>query len=244
MHILLTLSYEGTCYGGWQRQANAVTVQEKLEEALARVFQTPIPVTGASRTDAGVHALGQAASFHIENAKIPLAKMPVVLNRCLPEDIVVTEARQVADSFSPRFDAKEKTYRYQIWHNRFPNPLLRRTALFFPYPLDMDQMVEAAPHFVGRHDFAAFRAAGSSAKTTVRELYACGLTRTDSIITLTVCGGGFLYNMVRIIAGTLLYVGQNKIQPDAIGAIMDSRDRTRAGKTVPPHGLTLLEIKY
>ena len=244
MRYLLTASYDGTNYSGWQRQANAVSVQEKMEEALAALFSRDIKTTAASRTDAGVHALGQRVCFDLADCKIPTEKIPLVLNGYLPDDIAIHAAEIVDDHFSPRFRAREKTYYYHIWHGQYPNPLIRHTSLFYPYPLEINMMAEAAKAFVGRHDFAAFRAAGSAAVSTVREIYECTVDRDGAMITITVRGNAFLYNMVRIIAGTLILAGQRKIRPADVPLIIESRDRTRAGPTMPAHGLTLIGIKY
>jgi len=240
----LTASYDGTRYCGWQRQANAVSVQEKMEEALAAVFSRAIKTTAASRTDAGVHALGQRVCFDLEGCKIPTGKIPLVLNGYLPDDIAIRAAETVDDHFSPRFRAREKTYQYNIWHNPYPNPLIRHTSVFYPYPLEIDFMAEAAKAFTGRRDFAAFCASGSAAVSTVREIYECSVDMAGDMIAITIRGNAFLYNMVRIIAGTLILAGQRKIQPADIPSIIGSRDRKRAGPTMPAHGLTLIEIKY
>ncbi|MDR1558417.1 MAG: tRNA pseudouridine(38-40) synthase TruA [Clostridiales bacterium] len=244
MRYLLTVSYDGTNYGGWQRQKNTITVQERMEDALNAVFHQNIKTEAASRTDAGVHALGQRVCFSLADCKIPIYKIPLVLNGYLPDDITVTAAEPVDDCFSPRFQALEKIYQYNIWHDKYPNPLIRHNSVFFPYYLDIVSMKQAAKAFEGKHDFAAFRAAGSSALTTVREIYECGVLENGSMITIKVRGSGFLYNMVRIIAGTIIEAGQGKTPAEAIPEIIRSRDRTRAGRTMPPHGLTLIEIKY
>ena len=244
MQYLLTVAYDGTQYGGWQYQKNAVTVQEKLEDALYSVFKQRISVIAASRTDAGVHALGQRVCFSLEDCRIPTDKIPLVLNNSLPDDIAVTHITVVEDSFNPRFLAKEKTYHYKIWQNKYPNPLLRHTALFYPYKLDTSLMEEAAKMFEGEHDFAAFCAAGSSVLTTVRRVFECRLKIHSPMITIVIRGEGFLYNMVRIIAGTLIVVGQGKIPPDNVPSIIELGSRALAGPTMPAHGLTLFEIKY
>ena len=274
MQILLTVAYDGTAYAGWQRQQNAIAVQQRLEEALSALLNRPVTTKAASRTDAGVHALGQRVAFFAEDLRIPVDKLPYVLSGYLPADISVTAAQPVADGFNPRFDAVFKTYAYNMYCATSPNPLLRRYSAYVSQPLDIKAMEKAAGMFVGRHDFAAFQATGSSAKTTVREVYECSVTNARTtfmdnavlhgerifphrisqdiqrqehapgLVTLTVTGNGFLYNMVRIIAGTLLYAGLGKIPPDAIPDIIYSRDRTKAGKTMPPEGLTLLEVGY
>jgi len=244
MRYLLTVSYDGTNYSGWQRQINAVTVQEKMEEALNAVFHQKMRATAASRTDAGVHALGQRVCFDLADCKIPIKKIPLVLNSCLPDDIAVIDIETVDDRFSPRFNAREKTYQYDIWHNKYPNPLIRHTSVFFPYLLEVGLMKESAEAFVGKYDFAAFCASDSAAVTTVREIYGCMVKMDGDLITVTVRGNAFLYNMVRIITGTLILAGQGKIQPADIPLIIDSHDRKLAGPTMPPHGLTLIGIKY
>ena len=244
MRYLLTLSYDGTGYGGWQHQKNAVTIQDKMEEAVSTVFKQRIPVTAASRTDAGVHALGQRVCFSIENCQIPTNKIPLVLNRFLPDDIAVTAIKAVDSNFNPRFMAKEKTYHYCIWHDKYPNPLIRYTAVFFPYQLDLELMREASKHFEGKHDFAAFCASGSCVLTTIREIFECSLEKDGCLITIKIRGEGFLYNMARIIAGTLVATGQGKIPPSNIPSVLESRSRTQAGPTMPAHGLTLIDIKY
>jgi len=245
MQILLTVAYDGTNYAGWQRQQNAVAVQQKLEEALSALLGKPITTRAASRTDAGVHALGQCAAFFAENMRIPMDKLPGVLNGYLPGDIAVSAAEAVHVNFNPRLDAKYKTYSYQLYNAPTPNPLLARHSVHIHRPLDFDAMKHALPALIGRHDFAAFMATGSSAMTTIREIYALDITNhPNGLVNLTVTGNGFLYNMVRIIAGTLLYVGQGKLMPSHIPGIILARDRTRAGKTMPPQGLTLLEVGY
>jgi len=245
MQTLLTISYDGTNYAGWQRQQNAIAVQQRLEEALSALLAQSITTKAASRTDAGVHALGQRAAFFTDNLPIPLDKLPQVINGYLPPDISVTAAEAVPDSFNPRFDAIYKTYVYQIYNAPIPNPLLGRYSAFVPRHLDVEAMKKAATFIIGHHDFAAFQATGSSAKTTVREIFDFNVVKQSSgLINLTITGGGFLYNMVRIIAGTLMYVGLEKLPATAIPDIIQSRDRTRAGKTMPPEGLILLEVGY
>jgi len=244
MHILLTISYDGTNYAGWQRQENAVAVQQVLEEALSTLLNRSISISGASRTDAGVHALGQCASFRAPDLRVPLDKLPVVLNGLLPPDISVTAAKIVSSDFSPRFGALHKTYTYTIYNAAHPNPLLSRYSAFVPQKLDIEKMQQAAVSFVGKHDFAAFCATGSSAKTTVREIYSCTVDDVDNLIKITICGNAFLYNMVRIIAGTLVYTGLGKIHYCEIPNIIALKNRKLAGKTMPPQGLTLIEITY
>jgi len=245
MQILLKIAYDGTNYAGWQRQENAIAVQQKIEEALSAILNRPVTVQGASRTDAGVHAIGQRATFTAQDLLVPLNKLPQVMNGLLPPDISITAAEIVPSEFNPRFDADRKTYTYQIYNATYPNPLFTRYATFVPQHLNLSAMQKAAKQFIGRHDFAAFCATGSSAKTTVREIYECAIKKQENgIITLTITGNAFLYNMVRIIAGTVLYVGLGKIPAAEINEIIASKDRKRAGKTMPPQGLTLQNIVY
>ena len=245
MGILLTVSYDGTNYCGWQDQKNGKSVQEALSSTIKEILKDNITMLGASRTDAGVHALGQRAHVIPHSpSKIPVGKLPLVLNAFLPEDIRVTDAANVSDNFHPINEAKSKTYRYAICNTRYQNPLLRNFSAFIPAELSMPKMVVAARHFVGEHDFAAFCASGSIVKSTVRTVYALDVIKGDELIEITIRGNGFLYNMVRIISGTLADVGLGKIPPDDIPAIIQSGDRTRAGKTMPPQGLTLLEVCY
>jgi len=249
MNILLTVAYDGTNYSGWQRQDNVITVQERLEDAVSALLERSVAVRASSRTDAGVHALGQRVCFSAPDLKVPVGKLPVVLGGFLPWDISVVRAEVVSDEFNPQFNAKCKTYVYNIFSGDSPNPLVRRYSAFAPGRLDINCMKKAAGYFIGRHDFAAFCAAGGSAKTTVREVYDCfaefGMEGQPSgCFSISITGSGFLYNMVRIIAGTVLYAGIGKIRPEDIPGIIASKDRTKAGKTMPPQGLVLMEVKY
>lgn len=242
MNILLTVAYDGTNYAGWQRQDNAISVQQRLEEALSELLSKNIKVSSASRTDAGVHALGQRSAFKVDHMPIPLEKLPLAVNSRLPKDIVVHAALTVDENFSPRFDAHSKTYSYQIYNAPYPDPMLSRYSAFVPQKLNTEKMAQAAKNFVGTFDFAAFCATGSSAKTTERTIFSCGVEKKGQLIRLTVTGNGFLYNMVRIIAGTIVYAGMGKLSN--IPEIILSKDRTKAGKTMPPEGLTLEEVRY
>jgi len=244
MQYLLTIAYDGTAYAGWQRQDNAIAVQQRVEEALSTLLQRSITINAASRTDAGVHALGQCATFTANDLRVPLSKLPQVLAGFLPPDISVTDAVVVPDEFHPQYHATQKTYVYKIHQATVANPLLRRYSAFEPRALDTKVMQAAAPLFIGRHDFAAFCATGGNTTTTVREIYDCQLTVHKNLFSLSVTGNGFLYNMVRIIAGTVLYVGLGKIAPDKILSIIVEKDRRLAGKTMPPQGLTLVEVRY
>lgn len=244
-NIMMVIEYDGTNYHGFQKQAGSglATIQETLEEALHRLTGEEPVVTGAGRTDAGVHAFGQVINFHT-GASIPAGRFPYALNTFLPPDITAREAREVPADFHAQFAAKSKRYRYTIYNARIPSPLNRLYSLHVPVKLDVAAMRSAARLLVGEHDFAAFRAAGSSAKTTVRHLTRLDVEANGPFIYITAEADGFLYNMVRIITGTLLYVGKGKLTPEDVRSALESGDRTRTGPTVPPHGLTMLEVKY
>lgn len=241
--ILLTLEYDGTNYSGWQRQYNGLAVQQVLEEALSAACREKIAVTGASRTDAGVHALGQAAHFDT-NCGIPPEKFPFVLNTMLPPDIRVHTGRQVPPDFHARFMTGGKRYTYRIINSRHGSALKRNTHVHVPVPLDEAAMDRAAETLLGEHDFAAFQASGGTAKTTVRTIRAVSLVRQGDEIILTIEGNAFLYNMVRIIAGTLIEIGLHKRGEDAFQEAFCTLNRLSLGVTAPPHGLELTEVFY
>ena len=241
--ILLKIAYDGSDYYGWQRQNNYITVQQRVEEALSELLKTDIKVRGSSRTDTGVHALGQGAVFNADFT-VPTEKIPYALNSFLPSDIVCRGALEVDESFHPQYSVIKKTYRYRLLNDNFPDPLLLRYSDFIPYELRLDNMVRACGYFIGEKDFKAFCASGSTAKTTVREIFDLSVDRKGNIIDITVTGSGFLYNMVRIIAGTLVYVGLGKLKPEDVETIIADKDRTKAGKTLVPNGLTLMNIVY
>ena len=241
--ILITISFDGTAYAGWQRQINALSVQQVLEEALERATGAPVKVTGASRTDAGVHALGQAAHFDTEST-IPPEKYPYVLNTMLPNDIRVLTGREVSPGFHARFDTKGKRYLYRIHNAPHASALNRLTHVHVPMPLDEKAMHTAAQKLAGRHDFAAFAATGGSHKTSVREIYDIACQRHGETISLSVYGSAFLYNMVRIIAGTLIGIGHGKMDAACFDLALKTGDRLALGITAPPHGLILDEVFY
>ena len=241
--ILLTISYDGTNYSGWQKQKNAVTVQGEFDKACSTLFKTDIESIGASRTDAGVHALGQRAVIDVDTS-IPAEKIPLALNPLLPDDIVVTHAEEVGADFNPRFKALKKIYEYSIYNAPFRNPLYRNYSEYVRCELDLDSMRTACEAFVGEHDFRAFCASGNSSKTTVRTIYSLDIEKDGDFIKIRVTGNGFLYNMVRIIAGTLIYVGEGRIASDDLPEIIASGDRRKAGKTAGPSGLVLVKIMY
>jgi len=241
--ILLTVEYDGTNYAGWQRQINGLAVQQVLEEALQKATRERIVVTGASRTDAGVHALGQAVHFDTES-RIPPEKYPFVLNTMLPRDVRVHSGREVPPEFHARFMTSGKRYTYRIINSRHASALRRNSHVHVPVPMDVTLMRQAAPQLLGKHDFAAFQAAGGTAKTTVRTIRSVQLDQQGDEIILTVEGDAFLYNMVRIIAGTLIEIGQGKRHVNAFSEALETLDRLSLGVTAPPHGLELTKVYY
>ncbi len=243
MRIKLIIEYDGTNYGGWQKQKNARTVQETLEDAILRATGLRCLVVGAGRTDAGVHAFGQVAHFDIESS-IPADKFSYVLNLVLPGDIRVRESMQVRNDFHARRDAKLKHYRYTIYNTQHASAINRATCVHVRPALDAEKMRVAANYLKGKHDFAAFQAAGSTLKGTVRTIYSITVTRIDANIYIDVMGNAFLYNMVRIIVGTLLDVGKGRTFPKEISKILESKDRTCAGPTAPAKGLVLMSVYY
>ncbi len=237
------MAYDGTNYCGWQIQPNGVTVEQKINEALTELLGEEIQVTGASRTDAGVHSLGNVCIFDTD-ARMPAEKISYALNRRLPEDIVVQDSCEVSDTFHPRYAKSSKTYEYRILNRRFRLPGRRLDTYFYHYPLDVENMDRAAHLLEGEHDFKSFCAVNAQVRTTVRTIYSCSVCREDDIIAIRVTGNGFLYNMVRIIAGTLIKVGAGELCPEQIADILAACDRTAAGPTAPAHGLTMVGIQY
>ena len=243
MNIKLNLQYDGTEYHGWQIQKNAPTVQETVTRALEKITGETVTLIGCGRTDAGVHAENYVCNF-FASANIPPDKYPYALNSVLPSDIVCFGAAQVSDDFHANKSAKSKRYVYRILNREFPDAVMRRYAWHYRYPLDIQKMREAATAFLGEHDFIGFASSGFSVKTTVRTIYSLDVTRDGDIITADIHGNGFLYNMVRIITGTLVSVGCGKINPADMTGIIASRDRERAGITSPAEGLCLKEVYY
>lgn len=241
--ILLTITYDGTDYVGWQYQDNGPSIQGEVEKALEKALGAFIRVTGASRTDAGVHALGQRAHFDVCSS-IPPEKYPFVLNRYLPEDIRVTAARQVPDDFHARFQARGKLYTYRMHNAPHASAILRRCTAHVPVPLQVERMEKCAAPLLGTHDFSAFAAAGGQAKTTVRTIDFFDIRQEDQEITLRVHGNGFLYNMVRIIAGTLIDVGHGKLDERCMARALESKNRLDLGVTAPACGLELTRVEY
>jgi len=243
--VMLTVAYDGSGYYGWQKQADKTypTVQETFEKALSEFFRQEVTCIGASRTDRGVHALGQRALIEVDTT-VPVEKMPLALHSVMPEDISVMDAVEVEDGFHPRYDCKYKVYEYKIYCGKYRNPVYRKFSEYCRYDLDCEKMNEAAQAFVGTHDFNAFAASGNSSQSTVRTIFEASVFKKDEFIVIRLKGDGFLYNMVRIIAGTLMLAGRDKLTREDISHIIDSKDRAKAGKTAGPEGLTLVKIIY
>jgi tRNA pseudouridine38-40 synthase len=252
MKLLIKIRYVGTAYCGYQVQPNAISVQRRLNEAALALFGYECDVVGCSRTDSGVHANAFCATVARRGCEtletsIPCERIPLALSAHLPDDISVFDACWVDETFHARYDVKEKEYIYRFYNNPIRNPFEEGRAAHIPKVMtdeDLRRMNEAAAHLVGTHDFAAYMAKGSSVQSTVRTVYTSELTRQGDVIVYRVSADGFLYNMVRILAGTLIAVGQGKLTPDDIPRITKSLDRSQAGSTMPPYGLYLNRVKY
>lgn len=240
--ILLVVAYEGTNYCGWQVQPNGLTIEEVLNRELSRLFKEDIKVIGASRTDAGVHAMGNLAVFDT-NARIPGEKIAYALNVSLPPDIRIQKSMEVAEDFHPRHCDTRKTYEYHIYNYKFENPLRRNFCAFTHYELDITNMRKATEYLIGEHDFKSFCNIHTNVTDTVRTIYSIEIEKTGHEIVITIKGNGFLYNMVRIIAGTLMEVGSGLREADELKQILAAKNREAAGKTAQAKGLMLKEIE-
>jgi tRNA pseudouridine38-40 synthase len=243
VNIKLTVEYDGTHYHGWQTQPNGPTIQAVLERALSVFFAVSIRITGSGRTDAGVHALGQVANFHIDK---PFDRHRLLrgLNALTPPDITIKDAEAVADSFDARRDGRARIYQYQILNRATPSPFYLNRAWHLHAPLEIAAMRAALPSLLGEHDFSSFRAAGCDADHAVRNVYESFLEQRDDLLVYTIEATAFLRHMVRNIVGTLAEVGQGVRAPESLAELLAARDRTRAGLTAPAHGLFLMEVKY
>lgn len=248
----ITLAYDGTDYVGWQRQASGTSIQGLIEDALRELDGRDVTVTGAGRTDAGVHALGQVAAFSLVRT-IDTTTLVRALNAHLPQDVRVWSAAEVAETFHPRFDARSKSYRYRLWNGDVVNPFERRYVWHVIGALNVEAMDEAARMLEGTHDFAAFQGTGSDAKTTTRTVFGSRVVRArhpphhtpqTAVVDYEVCGDGFLRHMVRAIVGSLVEVGRGRREPAWIREVLASRSRALAGDTAPPHGLALTAVRY
>ncbi len=243
MKTALILSYLGSRYHGWQRQKNAASIQQTIEEAIEKTCGQRVALSGAGRTDAGVHARCYVASCALDTG-IPPDRLPAALNARLPRDIVISKALLLPDDFDARFSCKRKEYTYVIHNAATRDPFLQDRAYFYPQTLDVSAMDEAAGYFVGRHDFAAVKSEGTPVKSTVRTIAYCNVTRRGDCIDIRVCADGFLYNMVRAITGTLIYCGVGKLAPRDIADILRGGQRSDAGPTAPPQGLYMSDLCY
>lgn len=241
--VRLTVAYDGTAYHGWQIQKNGVTVESELNRCLSDLLQEDIQVIGASRTDAGVHALGNIAVFDT-HARMPAEKISYALNQRLPEDIRIQKSEEVALDWHPRHAESRKTYEYRIYRGEFPMPVKRLYSCFTYRPLQVEQMRLAAAYLVGEHDFKSFCQTGAQVESTVRTVYSLEVEEQGADLVIRVCGNGFLYNMVRIIAGTLMEVGEGKRSPEDMERVLQACDRAAAGPTAPAQGLTLIRYEF
>ena len=241
--VRMVVAYDGTAYRGWQLQPNGITIEQVLNRELTALLKESISVIGASRTDSGVHARGNVAVFDTES-RIPGEKFSYALNQRLPEDIRIQLSEEVEPDFHPRYCDSEKTYEYRILNRKFPVPTERLYSYFYHYKLDVDKMKEATSYLIGRHDFASFCGSGAQVKTTIRTVTSMDVWRDGDMVTIRISGTGFLYNMVRIISGTLIEIGNGQYPPERMDKILKACDRGAAGPTAPAQGLTLMGIEF
>ena len=242
-NIKLTIEYDGKDFNGWQKQPNKLNIQVTIEQAIKTITGEEIELNASGRTDAGVHALGQVANFKT-NSQIPIEKFAIAINSRLKRSIAIKKAEEVDERFHSRLNCKKKTYRYVINNSFEGSAIYRNLETHIPQKLDIDKMKQAIKYFEGEHDFKAFKASGTSSKSSVRTIYETNLYQENDRIFIELTGNGFLYNMVRIIAGTLVDVGLGKIKPEEIPQIIKEEKRENAGKTLPPNGLYLLKVMY
>ena len=228
---------------GWQKQPNKLNIQGEIERAIEIITGEKVELIGSGRTDAGVNAVGQIANFKIEK-DFPIEKIPIALNSQLKKSIRIKKAEEVPERFHSRYNCKKKTYEYTINNSEQGTAIYRNMQYHYPIKLDENKMDEAVKYLIGEHDFKSFKASGTSSKSSVRVIYDAKVERKGDIITITLTGNGFLYNMVRIISGTLVEVGEGKIEPEKVKEILDAKDRLKAGKTLPPTGLCLVNVEY
>ena len=242
-NIRLTIEYDGKDFNGWQKQPNKLNIQGEIERAIEEITGEKVDLIASGRTDAGVHALAQMANFKT-NSNLPVEKYPIALNTKLKKSIRIQKAEEVEEDFHSRYHCKQKTYRYVINNSEQGSSIYRNLEYFVPNKLNVEKMQEAVKYFEGEHDFKAFKASGTSSKSSVRTIYKTKVEKQGDRIIIELTGNGFLYNMVRIIAGTLVEVGLGKIEPNEIPEIIEKGERTRAGKTLPPQGLYLVKVEY
>lgn len=243
-NIKLLIEYDGKDFNGWQKQPNKLNIQGEIERAIKEITkEEDIELNASGRTDAGVHAFGQVANFKT-NSNIPVEKFPIAINCKVKKSIVIKSAEEVEERFHSRYNCKQKTYRYVINNSEYGSAIHRNYECHIPMKLDVEEMKKAIKHFEGEHDFKGFKASGTSGKNSVRKIFKTNITQDEDRIFIELTGSGFLYNMVRIISGTLVDVGLGKIKADEISGIILSGDRAKAGKTLPPQGLFLVKVEY
>ena len=242
-NIKLTIEYDGKDFNGWQKQPTKLNIQGEIERAIEQITGEKVDLIASGRTDAGVHSLGQIANFKTES-KLPIEKFPVALNSKLKKSIRIQNAEEVEENFHSRYSCKQKTYRYIINNSKEGSAIYRNLEYHMPIKLDVKSMEKAIKYFEGEHDFKGFKASGTSSKNSVRKIYKAEIKKDGDRILIELTGSGFLYNMVRIIAGTIVEVGLGKIKPEDIPNIIESKDRTKAGKTLPPYALYLVKVEY
>ena len=242
-NIKLTIEYDGKDFNGWQKQPNKLNIQGEIERAIESITGEKVELIASGRTDAGVHAMGQVANFKT-SSNISIEKIPIAINSQVKNSIRIQNAEEVDEKFHSRYNCKKKTYRYVIDNSKYGSAIYRNISYHIPMKLNVDEMKKAIKYFEGEHDFKAFKSSGTSSKSSVRTIYNANIVIEGTSIGIDLTGNGFLYNMVRIIVGTLVDVGLGKIKADDIPEIIESKDRTKAGKTLPPQGLMLLSVEY
>ena len=242
-NIKLTIEYDGKDFNGWQKQPNKLNIQGEIERSIKDITGEDVDLIASGRTDAGVHALGQVANFKTDS-NIPVEKIPIALNTKLKRSIRILAAEEVDERFHSRYNCKKKTYKYVINNSANGTAIYRNLEYNFSQELNVDKMNEAVKYFIGEHDFKGFKASGTSSKSSVRTIYEAKVYKNGDRVNIELTGNGFLYNMVRIISGTLIDVGIGKILPEEVPDIINSKERTKAGKTLPPNGLYLIKVEY
>lgn len=242
-NIKLIIEYDGKKFGGWQKQPNKLNIQGEIEKAIEEITGEAVELNASGRTDAGVHSLGQTANFKT-NSKIDISKMAIAINSKLKQSIRIIKAEEVDEKFHARYSCKRKKYKYVINNSKYGSAIYRDLEYHMPIKLNVEAMQKGIKYFEGEHDFKSFKASGTSSKSSVRTIYSAKVIEDGERIIVELEGNGFLYNMVRIISGTIVDVGLGKIKPEEIPEIIESKDRTRAGKTLPPQGLYLVEVYY
>ena len=242
-NIKLIIEYDGSKFGGWQKQPTKLNIQGEIEQAIKEITGEEIELTASGRTDAGVHSLGQVANFKT-NSEIEIDKIPYAINSKLKKSIVIKSAEEVEENFHARYNCKGKKYKYIINNSEQGTAIYRGLECHIPQKLDIEKMQKAIKYFEGEHDFKGFRASGTSSKSSVRTIYKAEVKQEGEKITIELTGNGFMYNMVRIISGTIVDVGLGKVMPEEIPQLIASKDREKAGKTLPPYGLYLVEVYY